>query len=495
MGTSQDPNVLQSGQVRVFIQKDGPSPANPYVYYGCLSLDGPSQDLGTPDPIYCPSSTQRNKWDIVDSIPKAPALGTTDFTQHMDKRLIDEWWKFKAKGCKFNMQAVIAACERPDDFSKWTAKILFSGTRLTSFSVGALNALSGDDNATVDETGTLTFDAWDRILAITLGETAGSIVVAEALDGLYSDVVSCGECGSVSDGCQKVYWLTVASPGSPGLSSQIVYSLDGGNTWATLDINALGGLSGNRFAIVSDRLVVVSQAYGGHVHELVTEVDAGLANWAGVTTGYVAGKSPRAIYSKSTNETYIAASGGYIYLLPDPTLGVTVLSDGSVSTQNLNDIHGYGQTVVAVGASNAIQVSTNGGETWTLVVGPTPAVNLTAVWCMSSLIWFVGTGNGRLYYTTNGGTTWTQITLGTLSVVNDIKFADDVVGYMAVEVGGAARVYRTTDGGHTWYYTTPAISGLPTALRINAVAPCGDNALSVGGIKTVGGDGIICVGQ
>src|SRR4030042_1761665 len=307
MGTSQDPNVRQSGQGRVFIERDGPSPANPDYYYGCLSLDGPSQDLGTPDPIYCPSGAQRNKWDIVDSIPKAPALGTTDFTQRMDKRLIDVWWALKAKGCKFNMQAVISACDRPDDFSKWMAKILFSGTRLTSFSVGALNALSGDDNATVDETGTLTFDAWERILSITLGETAGAIVVAEALDGLYSDVVSCGECGSVSDGCQKVYWLTVASPGSPGLSSQIVYSLDGGNTWATLDINALGGLSGNRFDIVSDRLVVVSQAYGGHVHELVTEVDAGTVNWAGVTTGYVAGKSPRALSSKSTKQTRIAA--------------------------------------------------------------------------------------------------------------------------------------------------------------------------------------------
>lgn len=490
-----DVDLLQSGQVRIFIQEDGVSPANPYNYYGCMSLDGPSQDLGTPDPVYCPSTSQRNKWEIVDNVPKTQALGTSDFTQHMDRLLRDAWWKVKDKGCKFNMQAVISACDRPDDFSQWQAKILFRGVRLTNFALGAMNVLSGDDNAVVDITGSFIFDTWGKIVGLSFGEVAGAIVVAEALDGIYSDVISCGDCGAASDGCQKVYWLTRSNPGSPGNSSQIVYSLDGGSTWATLDINALGGLSGNRIAEVAGRLVVVSQAYGGHLHELISEIDAGVVGWTGVTTGYVAGKSPRAIYSKSSLLTYVAAQGGYIYLMDDPTAGVTTLSDGTTSTQDLNDIHGAGQTIVAVGNSNAIQKSDNGGESWSLVVGPTPAVSLTAVWCMSSTVWFVGTGNGKLYRTTNSGTTWTQITFGAgATVVNDIKFADDTVGYMAAEVGGVGRIYRTTDSGASWSYQAPSMTGVPAALRYNAVAPCGDNALSAGGIQSAGTDGIIIVG-
>ncbi len=491
-----DVELLQSGQVRIFIQEDGVSPANPYNYMGCMSLDGPSQDLGTPDPVYCPSTAQRNKWDIVDNVPKTQALGTTDFTQHTDRLLRDIWWKIKQKGCKFNLQAVISACDRPDDFSEWNAKLLLRGVRLTKFGMGAFNALSGDDNAVVDNTGSFVFDDWTPIYGLSFGEVAGSIVVAEALDGLYSDIISCGDCGVASDGCQKVYWLTRSDPGSPGNSSQIVYSLDGGNTWATLDIAALGGLSGNRIAVVANRLVVVSEAYGGHIHELLTEVDAGTNNWAGITTGYVAGKSPRCIYSKSSVLTYIGATGGYIYLLADPTGGVTTLSDGTISAQNLNDIHGSGQTIVAVGASNAIQKSTNGGDTWSLVVGPTPAVNLTAVWCMSPLVWFVGTGNGKLYYTTNAGTTWTQITLGAgITVINDIKFSDDTVGYLSCEMAGVGRIFRTTDSGASWSYQAPSMSGVPAALRYNAVAPCGDNALSAGGIQSASTDGIIVVGS
>jgi hypothetical protein len=242
-------------------------------------------------------------------------------------------------------------------------------------------------------------------------------------------------------------------------------------------------------------LVVVSEAKGGHVYSPFASIDAGTIAWTLVTTGYVAAKSPRAIYSKSTNETYIAGVGGYIYFMTDPTLPVTVLTDGSVSTQTLNDIHGFGRTVVAVGASNAVLKSDNAGETFSLITGPAVGANLTAIWCMSKNVWFIGTGGGALYYTTNAGASWTQISFGSgATVVNDIKFQDDTVGYMAVEVAGVGRVYRTSDSGHSWSYTAPAISGIPTNLRINAVAPCGYNEVAAGGLKTTD-DGIIAIAE
>jgi predicted CoA-binding protein len=36
------------------------------VYVGCLSLGGFQEDLGTGEPIYCPSSAVRGQFDIVD---------------------------------------------------------------------------------------------------------------------------------------------------------------------------------------------------------------------------------------------------------------------------------------------------------------------------------------------------------------------------------------------------------------------------------------------
>jgi photosystem II stability/assembly factor-like uncharacterized protein len=484
--------VMKGGDARIFVQSEGANPGVAYDYLGCLTLTGTSQNLGEPEPVYAPSAEVRNVFDIIDEVGKAPALGTADFTQRADRFLREEWWDIRRRGCVFNMQVVIGRCTRPDDFTQWESKVLVVGARLTKLGLGDLNPLDGGDNKAIDITGSLSFRDWGPVRPLQFGEQAAATVVAEVLDGIFNDAISCGECGRPSDGCKKMFFLTAANPGSPGLSSQIVYSLDGGGSWATMDIPVLTGVSGNRIAGVSTRLVVVSEAKGGHAYALFSDIEAGTLNWTLSTSGYVAGKSPRAIWSASPSKTFVAAAGGYIYLMTDPTAAVTVITDGSVTAQDLNDINGKSSTIVAVGASNALLVSYNGGESFGLVVGPAVGVNLTAVWVINRSVWFVGTGNGKLYYTLNSGATWVQINFVTgATVINDIKFVDDVVGYLSLEIAGAGRVYRTTDGGNSWQYQAPAISNLPTALRYNVVVPCGWNEVSCGGIKTVGGDGVI----
>lgn len=487
-----DQSVLTQGNVRVFIQEDGVNPSAPYIYYGCLMLDSPSQDLGTPDPIYCPSSEVRNKWDIIDDVPKAPALGSVDFTQHASRNLTEIWFDLKRRGCKVNLQAVAGSCQRPDDFTQWDAKIAFIGARLNTLGASPLNPLTGDDNAPVDWTGTFNFRDWDIIRSIRFGEVADSTLVAEVLDGFYYDTIQCGECGAPSDGCNIAYLLTVSNSGSPGLSGQLLYSLNKGATWTAVDITTLGGLSPNRFAPMGNRIVVVSQATGSHHYATLTNGVPG--GFSAVSTGYVSTKGPRAIYVKNSNQAFVAAAGGYIYYMSSPVSGVTVLTDGSISTQDLNDIAGNGNTIVAVGNNNAVLVSTNGGSTFSLVTGPAVGVNLSAVWAMSSYIWLVGTGTGRLFYTLNGGTSWTEIVLGAgITAINDIRFIDDLVGYIAAEQNGAATIFRTTDSGNSWQNSAPHVSSLPSAQRVNFVFPCGRNRVLVGGRKTVGGDGIAAI--
>ncbi len=487
-----DQTTLPQGNVRVFIQEDGINPAAPYRYYGCFMMDSPSQDLGTPDPVYCPSSEQRNKWDIIDDIPKAQALGSFDFTQHASRALAEIWFDFKRRGCKVNLQAVASSCTKPDDFTQWDAKIAFIGARLNNLGLSPLNPLTGNDNAPVDWTGTFNFRDWDIIKSILFGEVADSTLVAEALDGFYYDTAQCGECGTPSDGCNACYLLTIASTGSPGLSGQLLYSLNKGATWTGIDISTLGGKSPNRFAPMGNRIIVVSQATGSHHYATLTAGVPG--TWTQVTSGYVATQGPRAVYVKNSSAAFLAAAGGYIYYLASATGSPAVLTDGSISAQDLNDIAGSGNTIVAIGNSNAVLVSNNGGSTFSLKTGPAVGVNLTAVWLMSSQIWLVGTGDGRLFYTLNGGTTWTDAGLGiTGGVINDIRFTDELVGYIAAEVGGVATVFRTTDSGNTWFNTSPHISGLPTAVRANFVYPCGRNVVLTGGRKTSGGDGMAAI--
>lgn len=492
---SEDIGILKTGQWRVFVQGNGVAPSNPYDYVGCLSLAGLKHTLGDLTPVYCPSPVQPNRWDIVEEVEATPGLPSTDFTQHADKLLRDFWWGIRRKGCRFHAQALIIDCGRPDNFNDWLAKILMRENKLTSFNGAEMNPLAGDGNAAFDLTGTLMMEEFDVIYPIVWQEVAETVLVSEAIDGFYYDVVSCGECGPLSDGCQKAYVLTAASGGSPGLSSQILRTSDGWRTSSKVDIPALGGNNGKRIAAVGRDMLVLQDLALKHVINTLANVDAdSTSGWVSVTSGYV--QPGRCIYVKSPSEVWIGGAGGYIYFTPNPRSSVSVISDGSITTQAFNDVDGKGNTVVFVGNSNAVVVSENAGESFTLLTGPKVGVNINAVSVITRKLWWIGYADGSLYYTTNGGTTWTLVSIDSvITIVNDIKFVNDVIGYLVVETSGAPRVYRTTDGGYTWTYDSshPNIKNLPTAVRYNFVAPCGWNTVMAGGREAVGGDGLLAV--
>lgn len=496
-GTINDPQLAKSGSVRGFVQQGTANPGLPYGYLGCLQIDKPSQDLGALEPVYCPSSSQRNMWDIVDVVPRTPSLPKADITQHASRFLTDIWMSIRNRGCLFNVQAVFSNCARPDDFTQWDSKLIFGRTKLTKFDLGNLNALDGSKNEIVDISGSLEAQILAFLYPMNFTNAAEVLIVAEVVDGFYYDAINCGECGLPSDGCQKVYALQVANAGSPGLSSQLAYSADGGITWAAMDIPTLGGVSASRMAPMGIYNIVISPNSLAYHYALLSNINAGVVSWSSQASGFVAGKAPICITNKSPSETFIGGTGGYIYFLNNPGAAVTVLTDGSLTTQNINDIHYFGRTVVGVGNSNAVLYSANNGASFTLLTGPAVGQNITSVWCVGANTWFVGTNNGKLFYTLNAGASWTQLVFdaGGFTTINDIQFFDENVGYMAVEIGGAGRVYRTTDAGATWQYTASSIQGLPTNQRINVVAPCGYNNVMAVGRKTIGGDGLIAIAK
>lgn len=493
---TSDPNIALGGQYRVFVQVDGSSPENPYLFVGCLSLGGLQEDLGTGEPIYCPSTEVVGAFDIVATTAPPPALPTTDFTQHMDRRLNDFWWDLRRRKCFINLKLKGTNCGRPDDPDTFDGLILLQDGKLTAFNTGAFNGLSED--AAIDLTGTLQMTDFDVFRPLTFGEVGDADVFSEVKDGIYADKIQCGDCGAPSDGCQKMYALTSTIAASPALSAQLAYSLDGGNTWDYDDISSLSTQSADALAQVGSRIVVVSQIDEAHHYKLQATIDAGTAgSWTAVTGGYVASKGPTALWSKSPSETYVAAEGGYIYFMANPASAVTVLHDGSVTTQDLNDIRGKNRTIVAVGASNAVIVSYNGGQTWSAVTGPAVGVILNTVEVINDRVWYIGAANGKSFYTTNQGVSWTEMTPDSaISNTTSIRFVDEIVGYMVVEVSTSVRVYRTADNGYSWHFDGSYVGNTPTADILNFVTPCPGNYNKVfaGGLATGSTDGILIVG-
>jgi photosystem II stability/assembly factor-like uncharacterized protein len=374
----------------------------------------------------------------------------------------------------------------------WTSLQVYRDATLTSATPPPVNPLEGGDNTVANIEAASSYRDFQVLRRLAWSVYADTVVVSEVLDGFYRDYANCGECGTPSDGCRKYYWLTAANSASPGLSSQIVVSIDGKSTHYAVNL-PLGGLSANRIAAFGSYLLVVSQANAAHYYETFEDVDANTASFTAVT-GYVAGKAPRAIYVKNPALALIAGAGGYIYRLTSASATPAVVTDGSLTVQNFNDIRGAGETVLAVANSNAAVYSINGGDSFTTLTMPVAQAgkNITTCEVVTPSIWFVGYNDGKVYYTVNAGTSWALVTLqGDETVINSIRFASRGIGYMAVQVSGGSRVYSTVDTGATWYKTTPRLTGLIAAERYNVVAPCGDNQVAAGGRVSAGGDGVI----
>jgi len=496
--TIQDPQLLKGGSSRVWLQEGAANPLVAYSYQGICQLAKTDQDLGKMKPVWIPSSMQRNVWDIVDVIVDSPQLVTSGFTQHASRFLADRWFSIQKRNCLINLKVINSNCARPDAPDQWDSQILLGRTRLEKIGFSEMDPLDGSKNAITDIDGTVEAQTITYVLPMQFEQTATVIAVAEIVDAFYYDRVGCGDCGVTSDGCQAVYALQIANAGSPGLSSQVLYATDGGYTWAGVDIPTLGGLSANRFAPMGLYCIVVSANQGAYHYAKFTDIQAGLANWIQITTGFTVGKSPRCITVRDPLNGWIGAQGGVIYALTGPGNAVSVLTDGTLSAQDVNDIHFYGRTLVAVQNNNGVLFSLNNGASWGTVTGPLVGQNLSAVWCQSATSWFVGTGNGQLWSTINSGATWTRITFDAgINVIDDIQMFDENIGYIACEVGGAARVYRTVDAGNTWRYSPSSeIGTLPGApVRVDVVAPCGPNSCLAVGRKTAGGAGYMALAR
>lgn len=470
----------------------------PLLEFGQNIIETLSKNKGALNPIYAPDPIIPDKVNIVDTTRAAPELGELAFRERMRAETFNYMERKFRQDCNEILIIKVDPCGDKDSLNSWLSLLLIDKMRLNNIAHEALGTFDGSNNI-IEMTGTFNHQNWERILPIKFQEFADSIILAEGIDIVYYDSISCGSCSAYSEGCNKIAVLTVANSGSPGLSSQFVYTLNAGSTWTPVDIPTLGGKSGSAMDTVDGYFVVISETDGALHYSPKATVTA--STWIRVNTGFVGGGSPRCIYVKNSSNVFIGGQGGYLYKATDITAGVTVLTDGTITAQNANDIHGQGETVVSVHNNNVALYSANNGRTFSLVTGPAVGVNLTAVWVVSATQWYVGTANGKLYFTIDSGANWTQRQLpnqSTIATVFDIIFSPELseIGAIAVQTtANAGLVYRTVTGGRNWFSDAPGISGIPTNERIRAIALCGINEIGATGKKSSSTDGIIALAR
>lgn len=500
MTTSEE--FLSPPDVRVFFQRGPTRPGAAYEYLGTGETTETAVKKGARTTVKRQSRLQRGAWDVIGKRYSPPETHTTGVHMLLPRSVASFLEEQIDTGCECSLQLVIGKCNTPDEFNiGWESKLLYEAADLEELRFPPMPSVDGGKLDEVYIDGSMAFELYTRIQTVKFGEKAGSAVVAEVLDGLYAGPPSCGDCGPYSTGNDHLYTITRANPGSPGLSSQLVYTNDGA-TFTTVDIPTLTGLDANKMDAAGDFLIVVSEAkrnlqYARRVATIVA------ADWTAVDTGFVAAHGPRGVYAKSPAEVFFAGAGGYIYKATDFKTSVSPIEEGTLSSENFNDIHGRGETFVAVGDNNTIVASANDGESIQLITGPAGAAgcDLQAVCVLDANNWIIGGDGGAFYRTPDAGLTWVAIPFrlaGVGAIIHDIRACAKTrqVLYMCVEVGGRGYVFRSTDAGSYWTDQEPAVRGLVANARLRFVAPSPNsvNVVATGGLAVGGADGFLAVG-
>lgn len=276
-----------------------------------------------------------------------------------------------------------------------------------------------------------------NVLQTTDGGTTWSATSAQPF-GVNLNLVTCGYVDTPSGGTR----ILVGRATSAGTPMQIAYSDDNGTTWTTVNLGSTNGeastMSGSLFVLDYQHIWACST--GGNVY---FSSDGG-ASW--------------------TSQNASGASGG----------------------NALNAIHFLDESFgIAVGASDTVIRTLDGGVNWTAIAATGKAVALRSVRVFSKFRWVIGTAivaSGSCVMTYNGGTSYVtkRFTGDTARAVTGIDFINDFVGVMSANTSGpVGYVYYTKDGGHTWEdLSTPTNAGL------NGVSICDPNkAYIVGDVQ------------
>ena len=490
--------VLTSAFTRVFLIEGRARADHAPSYESCMRMQGISQGFGDIERVECPDPYKYGGFIEVATIKGATERPTVTLESRYLADALSTMLRMAKEGCAFDAQLHIGDCQDPSIFNDFSKILVFENGSFTNYGTDELGALGSDENAVVNETGDLSGQDVYELISMFFASQAGSIVTNQVVDVVICDAVACGECEDESAGCNKIFAITNAAGGSPGTPADVVFSIDKGVTWYAHDIDTLGAAENpNKLDCVGAYIVITSAADSALHYALKSEFN-GYTDpaFTQVTTGLVQG--PIGIWSAG-NKAFIVGGSGYIYQTTDPTAGVTVLSAGSATTEDLYDVHGISEAfAVAVGNNGAV-VYTEDGVNWaaaTSVGGIGVALN--AVWVKGEREWYVGGSSGRLYYSLDKGVTWTEKAFpGSGSgVIRALAFANNSVGFMSHDTTTPrGRILRTINGGYSWY-VLPESGAMPSVDWFNALAACAyDPNFVVGvGLADDGNDGSIVVG-
>lgn len=439
--------------IRVWYVEGGVHPTRVPQYLSLGKFGDPSKTIGEATKIGAPDPNNFNRDIQVGTVDGQDerATFTVSLRYTVQKAILMEMMN---KHCRVDWFALVGKCGNPQDFTEGGEKwVYFPDGKMSSHSGENFGAFDLSENNPSNENSDWTAETYYEYLMMGQ-ERVGSVSTVRRIYTV--DVYTGNSCENCPDPCDRVLATMAGLGATPGTKPVLLYSDDGAETFSSDTIDTLHSNEEVSDGIVIGGDLVLISNTSNSIHWTDIEFVYDQTNtWSEVTSGFVAAKGPNAITAADPRHIWIVGDGGYIYFSSNHKSGVSVQDGGVVTTQNLNAVHAFDKyNVLAVGNSNAVLYTKNGGVSWQSVTGPAVGVNDGACWMWDETTWFVGEGaggTGKLWLTVNRGNSWTQVALpASYSRIYKIKFISEAEGYLLASDGSQTYVLRTITAGSEW---------------------------------------------
>lgn len=462
-----DVKALNALNTRVWYVEGGVHPLRSpqLLALGKISTD-PAQSIGEAKKITAPDPDNFDRDIQVGETLGETARATLSVgTRYTPQKSVLIGWKNRQ--CRVDIYGLSGKCGNPQDFDdggeKW---VYFPDGRVSSHGYENFGAYGRDENNPTNEAVDMTSEEYYEFL-YERADVIGSSVTSRQIQAI--DTYPGDNCENCPDATARVLMAMAGASATPGTQPSILYSQDAGETWASQTISTLfSNEDVADGAVIGGDIVYISNTSREFHWTDVIQLFEGSNVWNQTGVGFVVNKGPRAMSSSDVRHTWVVGDGGYIYFANNHKLGVTVQDAGIATTQNLLAVHALdSQHALAVGNSNAVVYTRNGGITWEAVTGPSVGVNMGACWMWDTDTWLVGEGaggNGKLWCTNDNGKTWSEIRLpSAYTRIYKIAFVSEAEGYLSAQSGGQSYILRTITGGNSWVVLPQGHRGTPPA--------------------------------
>ena len=422
---------------------------NAWEFLGCHNLTGVSVPRGDTNPVYC--RTGKNKFSIQRTWRGTPGLGSATVVAY------DTVLNYMQElNCAFNLVVLHSANGSDDDPTNFDYLYYYNGVEVTSVDTDThVVGMSPDEQSTITVSMPISFRERLKVKDLTAqARDVSALISTKQITAVsFCDEPSCDDLGNLETlGCQIGYMTT------EGTAAKILKTTDGGSSFTAI-ASPFTDADQDLGDIVcdSDTVIVLSDADTAYAYSW----DAGVT-WTVIATPT---KLLNAAVMIGGTKVWIVAQGGYVYYSSNRGATVSIQDAGVATSQSLNDISAADSlTLYAVGDSNSIIKTSDGGAIWSALTGPATGIFPNDLYKVLAIPGtdnvFVGDEQGNVYRSDDAGVTWTTV------LASNANLAGGIRGLVACDcnvilvagndsdpyfyAGTEGTVYQSVDGGSSW---------------------------------------------